>query len=156
MSTDRLFPIAETALNHVVSLAMESGNFDRVNQHEAKSAPGTGVTFAVWVQEVKPLALQSGLDVTSARLLLQTRVYQSMLAEPADMIDINMVRAVSWMQAQYVGDFDIGGTTWLDVQGAYGIDITARSGYINLDGKLMRISDTQLPFICPDVWTQEA
>lgn len=153
-SEDRMGPIAETALNEIVSLAQASGYFDRVNQHEPKSAPGSGLSFAAWVQEIKPIALQSGLATTTARMTVQTRVYSNMTQEPQDLIDINLTKSVTWMMAQYTGNFAIDADAWIDLLGAYGVDLSSIGGYVELGGKMFRIMDTLIPFIAEDVWTQ--
>lgn len=156
VTDDLMGPICEAALVEIESLASASGYFDRIQTHEPKSPPGTGLTFAAWVQGIKPMPLQSGLNVTSARFLVQTRVYGSMTQEPQDLIDINMTKSVTWMMAQYNGNFQTASNVWIDLLGAYGIDIESKAGYLNLGGKMYRITDTMVPFIAEDVWTQGA
>lgn len=152
-NTDRLGPIAEIAQNEIVSLASASGYFDRVNTHEPKSLPGTGLTFAVWCDGIQPIAMMSGLAVTSALLVFRTRTYLNMVQEPQDAIDIAAIRANTWMTAQYTQHFDID-EAWIDLLGAHSPGVVTLAGYLNLDGKMHRVMDTQIPFVAPDVWDQ--
>ena len=142
-------------LDAVVSHALASGFFDRVNTHEPKSAPPSGLTCAIWVQSIGPVPLGSGLASTTGRLGLQVRLYTSMTAEPQDAIDPGLMRAVDGLLAAYSGDFELGGLVRnVDLLGAYGDPLSARAGYLNVDGKLMRIMDITLPLIVNDLWTQ--
>jgi len=52
-------------ISGVVSIAMQTGAFRSVNAHEPKSAPGSGLRCAIWVQDVEPIAEASGLASTS-------------------------------------------------------------------------------------------
>lgn len=163
MADDRLSPLAEAAQEELEAHARRSGLFDTVNTHEPKSAPGTGLTAAIWCQDIRPVAARSGLNVTSARLLFQTRIYTSMLADPQDAIDLTMIRAAAHLVAEYGGDFEIttehNGQTlkaWVDIFGHAGQPLVTQAGYLNQDGKLMRVMDTVVPFITDDVWDQEA
>lgn len=144
-----------TLLNAVVSHALSSGLFERVNQHEPKSAPGSGVSAAVWVQDIAPVARDSGLAATSGRVELTLRIYTSMLSEPADAIDPNIVGAVDVLMTAYSGDFELGGNIkHVDLLGAHGRALSARAGYLNQDNKLYRIMDLTLPLIINDIWSQ--
>lgn len=144
-------------LNGVVSHAMASGYFERVNQHEPKNAPGNGLTCAIWVQEIGPVPFASGLSATSGRLLFQVRIYSNMLQEPQDAIDPNVVLAVDALLTAYSGDFELGGNVRnVDLLGQSGVPMSVRAGYLNQDGKLFRIMDIILPVIVNDVWDQGA
>jgi len=78
----------------VASHAKATGHFERVLAHEPKSAPGNGLTCAIWWQDLRPVAAASGLQATSVRLELQVRAYQNMLAEPQDDIDTDLLEAI--------------------------------------------------------------
>jgi hypothetical protein len=143
-------------LNQVVSHAMASGLFERVNAHEPKSAPGNGLSAAVWVDTIGPVR-SSGLAATSGRLALMVRVYTSMLAEPADAVDPNLVAAVDALLAAYSADFDLGGTVrCVDLLGQAGEPLSARAGYLQQDNRLYRVMTITLPLIVNDLWTQGA
>lgn len=142
-------------LDGVVSHAMTLGLFERVNQHEPKNAPGRGLTAAIWVDTVAPIPAGSGLAVTTGILTLRVRLYTSMLAEPADMIDPTITAAVGAPLSAYSGDFDLGGQIRnVDLLGATGRALSAQAGYLNQDGRLLRIMDITLPCIINDLWDQ--
>lgn len=142
-------------LDAVVSDVQRSGYFDKVNTHEPKKAPRHGLTAAVWVQSLEPIALASGLASTSARLVFTLRIYQGMLMEPQDMIDPRMTKAMANLMRRYHDDFDFGGTIRnIDLLGQYGVALSAISGYLEIDGPMFRIMDLTIPCLVNDVWPQ--
>jgi hypothetical protein len=108
-------------IDAVASHAAASGWFERVNRHEPKNAPGHGLTAAVWVDQLGPVPAGSGLRKTSARVVLNVRVFQNMLAEPQDEIDPNMMSAVDALMTAYSGDFELGGNV-------RNVDLLAQAG----------------------------
>lgn len=139
----------------VVSDAQACGYFDRVNLHEPKRKPGNGLTAAIWVQSLDPLQGASSLVNTSARLLFMLRVYSSMLQEPQDMIDPNMLRAVANLMRRYHDDFDFAGVIRnVDLLGEFGIALSSNAGYMDIDGTVYRVMDISIPCIVNDVWAQ--
>lgn len=139
----------------VQSHALASGLFTRVNTHEPKNAPGSGVTCALWVDAIAPVAGASGLASTSGRVTMKVRIYTSMLAEPQDQIDPEILRVVDTLLGLYSGDFELGGRVRnVDLLGHSGIPLMAQAGYINQDGRLMRVMDITLPLIVNDIWAQ--
>lgn len=139
----------------VVSDAQRSAYFDKVNKHEPKHAPRTGLTAAIWLEAIDPIGLISGLASTSARLVFKLRVYQSMLMEPQDMIDPRMAKAVANLMRRYHDDFDFEGAIRnIDLLGAYGVSLSAITGYLDIDGKMFRIADLTIPCLVNDVWPQ--
>src|SRR2546429_1429361 len=145
----------DAILNAAVSHAMALGLFERANGHEPKNAPGNGITAAVWVDYIGPHPGQSGLATTSARLVLNVRIYTSMLAEPQDAIDPRVLAAVGVLMGEYSGDFDFGGAVEsVDLLGRAGPPMSAQAGYLNQDGKLYRVMTITVPVIVNDVWSQ--
>ena len=144
-----------TLIDAAASHALATGLFERVNMHEPKSAPGYGLTAAVWVQSVTPIQ-GSGLDSASARVELSVRIFTKMLSEPQDMIDPHMIAAVNTLINSYVGDFDLGvtGVRHVDVLGAAGLPLAAQAGYVNQDGTLYRVMTISLPIVVNDVWAE--
>jgi len=143
--------IIQAAESHAAAL----GHFERVNRHEPKNAPGNGLTAAIWVQRVAPLARASGLAATSALLTLNVRIYTSMLAEPQDDIDPAAVDAVDALMNAYNGDFTLGGLVRnVDLLGQYSSGLDAQAGYLEQDRKLFRVMTIALPLVVNDVWTQ--
>lgn len=138
----------------VMSHALASGYFDRVNGHEPKNAPGTGLSAAVWADSIRSVQ-SSGLSSTSAAVVLNVRLYTSMLQEPQDAIDPAMLRAVSALFAAYSGDFTLGGNAReVDLLGSDGAPLQAKAGYLNQDQKLYRVMTITLPVIVNDAWDQ--
>jgi|SRR5882762_12793 len=139
----------------VESHALALGVFERVNMHEPKTSPGSGLTAAVWIQAIAPVTT-SGLATTSGRIEFSTRIYTNMLTEPQDAIDPNMVAAVDALLGAYSGDFDLGvtGVRDVDLLGQHGVPLSALAGYLNQDGKLYRVMTVTLPIIINDLWAQ--
>ncbi|MFB4312933.1 hypothetical protein [Actinomadura sp. 21ATH] len=137
------------------SHAMASGRFERVNLHEAKSAPGPGLTAALWVQKIRPWAAASGLDATSGVVTFMLRIYQNMLAEPQDAIDPTILSAIDHLAGAYSNDFTLDGLIRnVDLLGASGESLSAQAGYISIDRQLMRVMDLTIPCIVNDLWEQ--
>lgn len=143
-------------LDPVVSHALASGWFERVNTHEPKSAPTkAGLTCAVWVETIGPAAGQSGLASTTALVVLNVRLYTSMTQEPQDSIDTNLTDALSALIAAYSGDFELGGTVReIDLLGAISPGLSARAGYLNQSSTVYRVYTITLPLVVNDVWDQ--
>lgn len=142
-------------MDAVTSHALSTGLFEHVTQHEPKSAPGNGLSCAIWVNSITPAS--SGLGVTSARVELNVRVYLNMLSEPQDSIDPQVLDAVSKLMDAYAGDFELGGEArMIDLRGVGGVPMSASAGYINQDSTLYRAMVITLPIIVNDVWNEVA
>ena len=152
---------AQDVFDAVESHAMSSGLFDAVNTAEPKSAPGSGITCSIWVQNIAPI-VESGLSSTSVRLELSLRIYTSMISPDDDRIDPVMTAAMLSLMEDYSGDFGLSIITVaptvrnIDLLGAHGTPLSADAGYINIDGSLYRVMTLTLPIILNDVWTQAA
>ena len=144
-------------LDGLESYALTLGRFERVNKHEPKNAPGSGLTVAIWLQELDPLPEVSGLNSTSGRLAWTERIYQNFTSEPPDAIDPTVLAAAAELIGVYSSDFDLGGTIRnVDLLGAHGEALKGRAGYVNISGTLYRIFDITVPLIVNDLWTQAA
>jgi hypothetical protein len=144
-------------LNQIESHAAASGLFERVNKHEPKNAPGNGLTCAIWAQAIGPYPAGSSLAATTGRLVFNVRVYTSMLSEPQDAIDPNLLTAVDLLMTAYSGDFELGSTVKnVDLMGESGTPLSATAGYLNIDNKIYRVMTILLPVIVNDIWTQGA
>lgn len=144
-------------LNKLVSHALTLGQFDRVNQHEPKNAPGNGLTYAIWAQSLAPIARGSGLAATSGRLEFNGRIYTSMLQQPEDDIDLDVLAATDKLLNTYSGDFELGGQVRdIDLLGEYGQPLQANAGYVSQDNKLLRVMTITIPLIVNDIWAQVA
>lgn len=140
----------------VVSHAAASGYFQIVNTHEPKSAPIVpNLSAAVWVQSLGPWAPQSGLAATSARLVVNLRIFTDTLQEPQDMIDPNMMQAVDALMTAYSSDFTLDGLiSNIDLLSQGGESLGGQAGYIDIDRKKFRVYTITIPMIINDAWTQ--
>jgi len=139
----------------VVSHAASTGLFETVNSHEPKSAPTNGLTCSVWAQRIAPIPAASGLASTTGLVQLTVRLYTSMLQQPYDDIDPEMITAVDTLMTAYSGVFTLGGLVRnVDLLGAHGTPLGAQAGYITQDGKVFRVMDITLPMVINDLWTQ--
>jgi hypothetical protein len=145
-----------TALDKIMSAAASSGWFEAVNGAEPKSAPSVrGLTAAVWADRMAAVAKTSGLAVTSAMVVFNVRVYSSMLQEPADAIDPNIIKAAGALIAAYAADFDLGVTgAEVDLLGAHGPALGGAAGYLEIDKKMFRVMTLSVPVKFFDAWTQ--
>lgn len=142
-------------LNAVVDHALRSGHFERVNKHEPASSPGTGLSAAVWVDRVQPVAAASGLRATSARVALNLRIYAGALQEPRDAIDPAVTAATDALMNAYSGDFELGGLIRnIDLLGAHGQPLAAQAGYLDIQGAQYRVMTITIPCIINDAWDQ--
>ncbi|MFC7983805.1 hypothetical protein [Streptomyces sp. NPDC057336] len=148
---------ATTVLDAAQSHALASGYFADVNGHEPKSPPTSGITCAVWVEQIGPARGGSGLNSTSARLVLFVRLYAPINDLVPDSIDPALMDALDWLMAAYSGDFTLNGLVrHVDLLGAYGEPLSARAGYLMESGAEYRVMTITLPLICSDLWDQEA
>lgn len=148
---------ATTIINAVVGHALASGYFDTVNGHEPLSPPTTGVTCAVWTEQIGPARGFSGLDSTAARLALFVRLYTPMAQLPSDAIDPNMMAALDALMAAYSGDFELGGLVeQVDLLGAYGTPLSGQAGYLKTSGMDYRVFTITLPLVVDNLWKQVA
>lgn len=143
--------------DQVKSHALRLGVFDRVNTHEPKNAPGNGLSCSIWTDTIDPLPDAGSLIATSGRVAFHVRVYSSMLQEPQDDIDPQILIAVVTLMGEYSGNFTLGGTVRnVDLLGAHGEALRAQAGYLDIDKKLHRVMVIVLPVIINDLWVQNA
>lgn len=138
------------------SICMATGRFDRVNTHEPKNAPGRGLTAALWIDKVQPAS--SGLAKTNVKVVFKIRLYTSMLMEPPDLIDPELMYALDDVMAALTADFTLGDTIQaIDLLGKeQGHPLMMESGYINIDTRVMRVFTINVPLILNDTWEQVA
>lgn len=136
------------------SHALSTGYFQSVNAHESKQQPVNGITCAIWVEAIKPVKT-SGLANTSVRLQFEVRIYCDTMMQPYDDIETDLVTALDALMAEYMGDFTLGGLVrHVDVFGAHGPPLEGRTGYINMDGRELRVFSINVPLIVDDLWPQ--
>jgi hypothetical protein len=138
----------------LLSHAMELGVFERVNGHEPKSAPGSGLTASMWAEAIRPVQA-SGLAATSGVLDMRVRVMSNMLQEPQDGIDPAILTAVSTLLNDYSSDFALGGNARnVDLLGEFGEALSAKAGYLEMDKRMYRVMDITIPIVVNDMWAQ--
>lgn len=151
--------IAGEIMDVVHDHAAASARFERVNNHEPPSRPGHGLTAALWVDRIDPIARASGLAVTSARLILKLRIYSAVEQEPKDTIDPNVSAAAWALIRMLIADQRLGTTTGreIDVRGIHGVTLFAQGGYVDWpDGSgTDRVMDLTIPVVIYDVWPEE-
>lgn len=141
-------------LDAIVTHAQNTGYFEYVTEHESKQSPTNGITAGVWVERLDPIK-SSGIDSVSVRLELEMRVFSSTYVEPYDDTDSRLTEAVDALFTAYIGDFQLGGEArHIDIFGAYGQGLGIRVGYLNMDGKELRVFQIRIPIIINDVWTE--
>jgi hypothetical protein len=141
-------------IDALVSHAMTTGYFERVNAHEPKNAPGYGLTAAVWNQTGGPVQ-SSGLAQTSAVVTFYVRLFTSMVSEPQDMIDPNLLDALDALLTAYSGDFTLDGMIrQIDLLGAESPGLSWVAGYIDVSGTKYRCMTITVPLVVNDVWEQ--
>lgn len=144
-------------ISAVTTFASTSGHFDAVQGHEPKSAPGSGLTFAVFLSDLRPVPAASGLAYTAARVELTGRIYKPFNSQPEDLIDPRVAEAADDLFEALSGDFDLGGTARnVDLLGAHGTALSARAGYQTIDRNVYRVLDITIPIIVNDAWAQGA
>lgn len=148
------FAAVDTLMANVTSHAQRLAIFETVHTHEPKSAPGAGMHYCVWVQSIEPIHT-SGLSSTSGRVEVTGRIYSSFIQKPEEDIDPNILSAEATLLNEYTSDFNFGGTLrMLDLLGAYGSPLSAKSGYVDIDRKIYRVMTTVIPLIFNDMFTQ--
>lgn len=143
----------------MVSAAKQLGDFARVYAHEPRSAPGLGLTLALWLGPIKPVT-SSGMNSVSGTVTWNGRIYKSMLGANAtedDAIDTALLSALADLFGAYAGGFTLGGTVRaIDLLGQAGTPFSAAPAYIEQDGKFFRVMDLTIPVLINDLWTEAA
>ncbi len=151
LTADTIQSIFDAMQTHVA----KSGHFEKVNTHEPKKAPGSGLSAAIWIDHHGPQPGESALDKTTWRLVFNVRIYTNFISEPQDAIDPMMLTATSALMEAYSGDFTLGGIVKnIDLLGAGGVPLQAQAGYMNQDNQMLRISTITVPVVVNDAYTQ--
>jgi len=156
LDLDDVEAIMVALLDHGAGL----GIFDSVVGHEPKSSPGRGLHLAMWNASMAPVQ-ESGLDSASVRVEFQLRVMTSMITDPMDGIDPEVVGAAGMLMNSIAGGFTLGGLARaVDVLGAYGEGLRSQSGYLSIGGgsqdgagaRMYRVVDVFVPVVLNDCW----
>jgi len=136
----------------VESHALASGYCESVNGHEPENAPGLGITAAVWVDEVQPVRVRSGLAATSVLVTLSIRLQTPI---GGDEVDPALLAAADALMRAYSGDFELGGeVAAVDLLGLAGTPMRGKAGYLPQDDQLYRVFVITLPLLVDDLWSQ--
>lgn len=139
----------------LTSHAQARGGFNQVLNHEPLSAPGSGLTYAVWVGDIDPLPTASGLASTTVRVIFNGRLYLPADTEPMDEVDVQLTDAAADLMSLYTGDFTLGGSVRnIDLLGEFGDRMRARLGYLDIGSTVYRISTISIPAVFSNAWTQ--
>lgn len=139
------------AMSHAQGL----GLFEQVLDHEPVSAPGSGLVYALWVKNIRPIPARSGLNSVSARLEFTGRVLMPADTEPQGDVDVAVTGAVNGLMNAYCGDFELGGAVAeVDLLGEHGASLGADFGYTRFDSTTYRAATLVVPLILNDVWTE--
>jgi hypothetical protein len=147
----------QAVIDKLVGFALASGRFDAVNAHEPKNSPGTGITFALWVQRVRPVPRGSGVAATSGILLMMGRIYQNFRSQPYDAIDPKVTAAMTDIMGAISGDFALQGVPQVrnvDLLGQFGVALDAQAGYVEIDRNVFRVMTITIPVILNDMFIQ--
>jgi hypothetical protein len=153
--------LATNLVDGLASFTLSTGRFDKVNQHEPKSAPGSGLTAAIWADYIGPSPQGAGLDVTDGLLVLKERLYMPLGSEPEDGIDPAMMSACMVLMAAYSARFSLGivdtdgdAAAWIDLRGISRNRLEAAAGYLKYDERQYRVMTMTVPVIVDDLWPQ--
>jgi hypothetical protein len=140
------------------SFIRELGVVETVNGGDIRHMAGRGLHAAWFFTALDPVPAASGLASVTVRLAYTIRLYGNVQTEPSDALDPAMLKAVDTICNAFVRQFTLGGLVRnVDVKGAHGEPMRARSGYVPLQGEQeCRVVDIVMPLICNDVWIEEA
>ncbi len=141
----------------VESQAAALGQFERVSAHKQLSAPANGLWYSLWLADIQPVAAASGLAATSGRVIFEAWIGSSAVQRPTDGIDPALLTAVSAYIGAVSGGFTLGGTVRdVDLLGEHGPALSAKAGYIEVQGQQQRVMLVTIPVLIDDLWTQAA
>ena len=129
----------------------ESGYFAHVQIGEPKSPPGQRFTAALFMSSISPWLT---LATLCAVYIVQLRIFDDMLREPQEDVEIKMAILVDDIMNDIAGEFDLGANiSYIDFGGVHGTPLTVRWGYLDVGGKMFRIADITIPLVVNDVAT---
>lgn len=151
-----LQPMVDALLTH----ASRTAAFDAIMSHEPRNAPNGKHTFACWLNDIRPVARASGLNVSSMRVEFLVRLFTPYVgpnAEELNAMDSDVAMRVSLLFGAYHGDFKITPADHdIDLLGAYGDPLRMQAGFAQYQNTPYRISDIYLPVLLWDVFDQSS
>lgn len=135
--------------------ASNLGGFEQVRAAEYRSAPPSGLCFAVWVEQLGSAPGGSGLSSTTGLLQLTAQIYHPAFAEPVEDIDLNVAGAADGYLGRLNGDLTLGGLVRnIDVLDEFGEPLVWKFGYVTIDAKVSRTATLPINIIKSDCWDQ--
>lgn len=117
---------------------------------EPKAPPTAPLVAAIIMGDVAVVAVTAG-GGTIERHTILVRIYENMLAEPEEAIELDMANVVSRVMASLIGEYDLGATIRnIDVGGQHGDALRATWGYLDVGGRMFRIADIHVGLIVDD------
>lgn len=140
------------------SEAQRLGKFDKVRGHESKNAPGRDLSLDQWVRSCRPAPAASGLAASSAVLVVDLRIYRTMLAKPEDQIDPDVCAAADAIIGGVAANFTLDGLIRnVDIHNAHGGGFLGWvMGYLTIGQNSYRAAVVTVPMIVSDAWPQVA
>lgn len=138
--------------------AMTTGLFDAgVNGHAPRNAPAQGVSCSIWPEDLGPATSASGLNKTTALLLMTVMIYTGTQAQPYDAIESSILSAADGLFAAYSAAFTLDGLVRnVDLLGQFGTPLRGSAGYVTFADGGFRVWTITLPLVLNDAWPQVA
>lgn len=139
-----------------VSFVQQLAEVESVNDGDIRHMASGGLRAALFFSDMLPIPVVSGMGAVSVRLEYKIRLYGRLQSEPSDAVDPEMTRAVDAICNAFASQFTLEGVVRnVDVLGANGEAMRARSGYLDIEAQTCRVVDITIPLICNDVWILE-
>jgi hypothetical protein len=143
---------AKALFEALTSHARALGVFDRVNSHEPENTPGKGLSCSITLGSIAADPQASGLAAVSGTITFAVRIWSSMMQKPLDAVDPNLLGAVMVLLGEYGGHFTLGGT----VRDVDVLALRVAPGYLNHEGKEVRVAEVTLPIVVNDLFGEVA
>jgi len=89
-------------------------------------------------------------------IIITLRPQMPFLSQPADQTDPLIMRAVAALITKFAGGFTMTGVVRnVDLLGQHSQGLRAKTGYVNQDGTVYRVTDVSLPLIVNDLFQEE-
>jgi len=141
---------ARALFSAVKSHAQSLGIFKEVLTHTPMNAPPNGLNVYMTLGPVVPVT-SSGMAAVSLQVTFMVYVTSSMLQKQIDDIDPAVLGAVSLLMNAYANDFQLGNLI-RNVEIFKGL--RAEPGYLDFEGKPLRVVEITLPMIVNDAWVE--
>lgn len=147
---------AADILGTLLSHAKVIGSIEAARLGEFKSAPPSGVCFAVWVENLGTAPGGHGLATTTGMLSFTARLYKRLKMDKGDDdAELKLTRAADLYLDRLNGDLTLGAIARnVDMLGEMGEPMQWDFGYLQIDSDIHRTADLPGRVIVNDAWTQ--